>query len=211
VTARLVLGDSVSFDGSRWLNSLGKPLSEDLIDPKTGHPPLLPKSQHSTNTAPVEAYITQIKDVMKSVHACTDDLILMKRNIVSSGLDMEDTGAMASVSVNSDSQPGSAASPDVQAAALGNLLLSKARLQDRGCVLLIIPCKNSEDCVQWYPGRATQDFSILVNTKEQGQTVLDVLKALARTIRTAVAISIRAAGGAPTVFRLARRRRGAVF
>jgi hypothetical protein len=179
VTARLVMGDKVRFDGSRWLNSLGDPLPEDLIDPKTGHPPLLPKSQHSTNTAPVQAYITQIKDVMKSVHACTDDLVLMKRNVVSSGFDMEDTGAMASVNVHTDSEPGSMPSPDVQAAALGNLLLSNARLEDRGCVLLIIPCKNSEACAQWIPNRATQFFSVLINTREQGQRVLDALKALA--------------------------------
>ena len=52
-TARLIFGDAVQFDGSRWTYANGTALPHSLLGDKTGVPPLLPKQQASPAPNPL--------------------------------------------------------------------------------------------------------------------------------------------------------------
>ena len=71
LTARLIFGDAVRFDGSQWRFENGSAVPAQLID-QSGRPPLLPKQQYSTEQAPVAGYIQTIKNVLASFQGCKE-------------------------------------------------------------------------------------------------------------------------------------------
>jgi hypothetical protein len=172
-TARLIFGDAVQFDGSRWTYANGTPLPDTLIISKTGLPPLLPKQQYSPRREPVATYLKQIKDTMNSFHECTATL---GARILSTGFDMDDYGIVNASSTETLMQASLALA---YGAAIANLDLENAKFTDEdGCVLVDLACKNGGQCIR-NGDDATVWFAFYVNTREQANTIIEALKAIA--------------------------------
>ena len=64
--------------------------------------------------------------------------------------------------------------------ALADLYLSSAKLWKLdGCTWVTITCKDARKCAQWRPGNAQPLIEFYVNTPEEAQQVLNLLKELA--------------------------------
>ncbi len=171
-TARLIFGDPVQFDGSRWTYANGAALPHNLVSEKTGLPPLLPKAQYSPSNEPVAKYFEQIKDVMNSFQLCRDTGAGMNR--VSSRFDMDDHGI---VSFTSSDSMGANPSYGV---AIANLDLNNPHIDDHdpGCLLVGFDCKNGMQCVR-QGNDAMVWLSFWVNTREQANAIIEALKEIA--------------------------------
>ncbi|MGH8200928.1 MAG: hypothetical protein ACREVO_11290 [Steroidobacteraceae bacterium] len=86
--ARLIFGDEVTLYGSQWSYANGVKLPPELVDSKTGLPPLLPKQQFSTGQAPVAENIRKIEDVLAGFQSCKTRLF--GTQITSSSFGMDD-------------------------------------------------------------------------------------------------------------------------
>jgi hypothetical protein len=184
VTAQLVFGDEIHLAGTRWTYADGTFVRGPLLD-FDGHPPFRAKErQHSIGQAPVSAYIKEIRDVIRGFHACTAYRDVTKRNVLSSvssvDFSFDDFGVVESRTV--ESRPPSSTIINVRrGAALANLKLDDAGIEDRGCVILSIPCKDGVCMRTMMAGedRAYSNIMLFVNTTEQGNGLLKALKALA--------------------------------
>jgi hypothetical protein len=178
-TGRLIFGDAVQFDGSRWTYANGTPLPDTLIISKTGLPPLLPKQQFSTGQAPVAENIRKIKDVLAGFQSCkTTGLFGMQ--ITSSTFDMDDYGvvvvAQSTTTVMSD---GPHAATFADGAAIGNLDLDHPAIVEQGpdCLSVRLACSNGS-CVR--DGDETDSsWAFYLNNSQQINIVLDALRAIA--------------------------------
>jgi hypothetical protein len=187
LTARLFFGEAVHFDGSVWRFENGMALPTQLID-EAGRPPLLPKQQYSVKQAPVAGYVQTIKNVLASVQACKEYTGSTKTQLIhsveSSGFDLYDYGLIESNIIASPPSD-EAKINHVQAAALANLDVQHAEFFDRGCLLLVIRCKNGSSCARSQVaqrGSSTDDraqsfLTFRINTREQGAKILDALTA----------------------------------
>lgn len=172
-TARLIFGDAVQFDGSRWTYANGTALPDTLIIKKTGLPPLLPKQQYSPSKEPVAKYFKQIKDVMNSFHECKATL---GARILSTRFDMDDYGIVNAMSTEILMQ---ATLTDAYGAAIANLDLENPQFTDQdGCVLVDLGCKNGGQCIR-EGDDATVWFPFYTNTREQANAVIEALKGIA--------------------------------
>lgn len=171
-TARLIFGDAVQFDGSRWTYANGAALPHNLIDERTGLPPLLPKEQHSLGEAPVVQYSKQIRDVMNSFQQCRDTGAGM--NMVSSRFDMDDYGIVDFASADSMGP-----NPPF-GAAIANLDLNDPHIDDhdQGCLLVTLECKDGAQCVRQRDD-AMKYLQFWMNTREQTNSIIEALKGIA--------------------------------
>lgn len=171
-TARLIFGNAVQFDGSQWTYANGAALPHNLIDEKTGLPPLLPKQQYSPGSEPVAEYFRQIKSVMNSFQQCRDT----SRGItlVSSRFDMDDSGIVSFTS--SDSM----GTNPPYGVAIANVDLNNPHIfdHDPGCVLVDFDCKDGMQCAR-QGNDATTWLSFWVNSREQANTIIEALKEIA--------------------------------
>jgi len=181
VTRTLILGGEVHFDG-QWRYTNGTVLPADLIDQNSGRPPLHPKEQYSTNKAPVQGYIKEIEGVMSSLHTCAQGgfTTMTTRRVNASNLVFDDTGVVGSITVRPSGDPARLPDMEVGGAALADLYLSSAKLWKLdGCTWVTITCKDARKCAQWRPGNAQPLIEFYVNTPEEAQQVLNLLKELA--------------------------------
>jgi uncharacterized membrane protein len=171
-TARLIFGDAVQFDGSQWAYANGTALPHNLIDERTGLPPLLPKQQYSPGKEPVAEYSKQIKGVMNSFQQCRDTGRGI--NMVSSRFDMDDYGIVSFTSSDSMGPNPS------YGAAIANLDLDDPHINDDdpGCLLVSFDCKNAMQCVR-QGSDAMKYLSFWMNTREQANTIIEALKGIA--------------------------------
>lgn len=171
-TARLIFGNAVQFDGSQWTYANGAALPHNLIDEKTGLPPLLPKQQYSPGSEPVAEYFRKIKSVMNSFQQCRDT----SRGItlVSSRFDMDDSGIVSFTS--SDSM----GTNPPYGVAIANVDLNNPHIfdHDPGCVLVDFDCKDGMQCAR-QGNDATTWLSFWVNSREQANTIIEALKEIA--------------------------------
>lgn len=169
-TARLIFGDEVRFDGTHWTLADGTALSDKLIAEKTGSPPLVPRQQYSITQAPVAAYVTQIRNVFSAFKPCTNNI---GQHFTAVKFDIDSTGVITSAMSEPETfQWG---------AAIANLDLANPNLdrQDGGCFLFGLTCKNDAQCVRTEDNHAGTWMSMEVNTREQVDTVLNALRAIA--------------------------------
>ncbi len=172
VTGTLIWGGEVHFD-AQWRYANGTVLPADLIDQNSGRPPLHPKEQYSTNKAPVQGYIKEIEGVMSTLHTCAG-------RVNASNLVFDDTGVVGSITVRPSGDPARLPDMEVGGAALADLYLSGAKLWKLdGCTWVTITCKDAHKCAQWRPGNAQPLIEFYVNTPEEAQQVLNLLKELA--------------------------------
>ncbi|HEX3842899.1 MAG TPA: hypothetical protein VHV80_00945 [Steroidobacteraceae bacterium] len=171
-TARLIFGDPVQFDGSQWTYANGTALPHNLVNQKTGLPPLLPKEQYSPSQEPVAQFFKQIKHVMNSFQQCRDTGRGI--NLVSSQFDMDDHGIADFTS--SDSM---GTNPSY-GAAIANVDLNNPHINDHdpGCLLVSFDCKTGGQCVR-QGNDAMAWLSFWVNTREQANTIIEALKGIA--------------------------------
>jgi hypothetical protein len=149
-----------------------------LLDRSTGVPPLRPKSQRPVTQVPVSTSVADIKRTVGAIKSCQLYTSASKDNLLwsvqSPAFEMDDSGVITSRYVLS-TRPGQ---PYAQGAALANLSLLAAQVQDRGgCKILSIPCKNGQ-CVR-FEENANPSLSVFVETTEQANTILNALKTLA--------------------------------
>jgi hypothetical protein len=177
--ARLIFGDEVTLYGSQWSYANGVQLPPELIDSKTGLPPLLPKRQFSTGQAPVAENIRKIKDVLAAFQSCKTSLF--GTQITSSTFDMDDYGvviaAQSSTTVMSEGAPIVIAVAD--GAAIGNLDLDKPAIVEQGpdCLSVLLACRNGS-CVR-HGNAADSGWAFYINHRDQINIVLDALRAIA--------------------------------
>jgi hypothetical protein len=171
-TARLIFGDAVQFDGSQWTYANGTALPHNLIDRKTGLPPLLPKQQYSLNSEPVATYFKKLKGVMSSFQQCRNTGAGM--NLVSSRFDMDDYGIVDFASSDSMGQ-----NPPY-GGAVANLDLDNPHIDDHdpGCLLVTFDCKNGGQCAR-QGNDAMPYLQFWINTREQVDAIIDALKGIA--------------------------------
>lgn len=178
-TARLIFGDGVTLYGNQWSFAKGGPLPATLIDSKTGLPPLLPKQQSDHTKAPVAAYVKEITDLVGSFQTCSLQGFLPAQ-ISGASFGMDDYGIVSSgyaSTVKMATGPVVANTGD--GAAIANLDLTKPGIIDQGpnCVSVSFPCKNGP-CVR--NGNSLEIYwSIYVNTRDQSDSVVAALKAIA--------------------------------
>ncbi|HSS31095.1 MAG TPA: hypothetical protein VLL06_08765 [Nitrospiraceae bacterium] len=177
-TGRMILGEDVRFEHGGWRYANGTQVPDSLLDKATGGPPLRPKSQRPVTQAPVSTYVTDITRTLGAIKSCQlyasasrDNLLW---SVLSPALEIDDSGVIVSRYVLSTrSEQGYA-----QGAAIANLSLIAAQIQDRGgCKILSIPCKNGQ-CVR-FEDNANPSLSVFVETAGQANTILSALKALA--------------------------------
>lgn len=176
--ARLIFGDEVTLYGSQWSYANGVQLPPDLIDSKTGLPPLLPKRQFSIAQTPVAENIRKIKDVLAGFQSCKTGLFGMQ--ITSSTFDMDDYGvviaAQSSTTVMTD---GPHVVTFADGAAIGNLDLDQPAIVEQGpnCLSVRLACRNGS-CVR--RGNDTDSgWAFYINNRDQVNIVLDALRAIA--------------------------------
>lgn len=175
---RLIYGDEVTLYGSQWSYANGVQLPPELIDSKTGLPPLIPKRQFSTAQAPVAENIRKIKDVLAGFQSCKTSLFGMQ--ITSSTFEMDDYGvvvaAQSSTTVMTDG-PHVVAFAD--GAAIANLDLDKPTIVEQGpnCLSVLLACR-SGSCVR-RGNAADSGWGFYLNDREQVGIVLDALRAIA--------------------------------
>jgi hypothetical protein len=177
MTAHLIFGDEVHLDeGGQWRYASGSAIATDLIVKKTGLPVLLPKRQYSTSQSPVQGYLKEIKDVMNSAQPCTDTSVL-NTHYSAFAFDLDDSGVV--VASDAASLFGSNPITSKYGAALANLDLSGENLQSRGeCYLVSFVCKDRGQCVR-LGDSATVNWSLFVNTRQQGERIVNALRAIA--------------------------------
>jgi hypothetical protein len=170
-TARLVFGDAVQFDGRQWTYANGTALPHNLIDEKTGLPPLLPKQQYSPGKDPVAQFSKQIRDVMSSFQQCRDTGAGMNR--VSSRFDMDDYGIVDFASADSMGP-----NPPY-GAAVANLDLDNPLINDHdpGCLLITLNCKSGAHCAR-QGNDAMSYIQFWMNSREQANTIIEALKGI---------------------------------
>ncbi|HEY1891770.1 MAG TPA: hypothetical protein VGG63_15275 [Steroidobacteraceae bacterium] len=175
---RLIYGDEVTLYGSQWSYASGVQLPPELIDSKTGLPPLMPKLQFSTLQAPVADNIRKIKDLLAGLQTCKTSLFGMQ--ITSSTFDMDDYGvviaAQSSTTVMTD---GPHVVRFADGAAIGNLDLDQPTIVQQGpnCLSVLLACRNGS-CVR--RGNAVDSgWGFYVNNRDQVNVVLDALRAIA--------------------------------
>ncbi len=135
-------------------------------------------------------YLQTIKNVLASFQGCkeyTDSAKTQFRySVESSGVDLDDYGEMVSRTLVSP--PSGAAKINYgQGVALANLDVKHAIVENHGCLLLAIQCKNGSSCIRSegvQRGSSTDDralawLTIEINTREQGVKILDALTAVA--------------------------------
>jgi hypothetical protein len=175
---RIILGTEVRLEQSGWRYADGTQVPDTLLDKATGAPPLRPKSQRSVTQAPVSPSVADIKSTLGAIKSCQlytsasrDNLLW---SVLSPAFEMDDAGVIASRYVLS-TRPGQGYA---QGAAIANLSLIAAQIQDRGgCKIVSIPCKNGQ-CVR-FEDNANPSLSFFVETTEQANKILNALKALA--------------------------------
>jgi hypothetical protein len=175
---RLILGEDVRFEQRGWRYVNGAQVPDTLLDKATGAPPLRPKSQRPVAQAPVSTSVADIKRTLGAIKSCQLYTSASKDNplwsVQSPSFEMDDAGVIASRYVLS-TRPGQGYA---QGAAIANLSLMAAQIQDRGgCKILSIPCKNGQ-CVR-FEDNANPSLSVFVETTEQAYTILNALKVLA--------------------------------
>jgi hypothetical protein len=175
---RLILGEEVRFEPGGWRYANGAQVPDTLFDKATGAPPLRPKSQRPVMQAPVSTSVAEIKRTLGTIKSCQLYVSASKDNllwsVLSPAFEMDDAGVIASRYVLS-TRPGQGYA---QGAAIANLSLMAAQIQDRGgCKVVSIPCKNGQ-CVR-FEENANPSLSFFVETTEQANTILNALKALA--------------------------------
>ena len=154
-----------------WDYANGRPIPPDLIDSATGRPPLVPKQQYSTRQAPVAGYVQQIRSVVGAVHDCQGLIPWMHYN--SSRFDMDDSGVVIS------SHSLTSGTTLAYGAAIANLDLAQPRSIPQGssCVVIALDCKRGA-CVR-AGDRADLTLQIMVNSRDDVDTVLSALRAIA--------------------------------
>ena len=175
---RVILGEDVRFEQGGWRYTNGTQVPDTLLDKATGAPPLRPRTQHPVTQAPVSTTIADIKNTLGTVKSCQLYAGASKENllwsVMSPGFEMDDSGVIASRYVLS-TRPGQGYA---QGAAIANLSLIAAQIQDRGgCKILSIPCRNGQ-CVR-FEDNANPSLSFFVETTDQANKILNDLKALA--------------------------------
>jgi hypothetical protein len=175
---RVILGEEVRFEPGGWRYTNGAQVPDTLLDRSTGVPPLRPKSQRPVTQAPVSTSVADIKRTLGGIKSCPLYTNASKDNllwsVLSPSFELDDAGVIASRYVLS-TRPGQGYA---QGAAIANLSLLAAQVQDRGgCKILSIPCKNGQ-CVR-FEDNANPSLSVFVETIEQANTILNALKALA--------------------------------
>ena len=175
---RLIYGDEVTLYGNQWRYANGVQLPPELIDSKTGLPPLIPTLQFSTAQAPVADNIRKIKEVLAGLQTCKTSLFGMQ--ITSSTFDMDDYGvviaAQSSTTVMTD---GPHVVRFADGAAIGNLDLDQPTIVQQGpnCLSVLLACRNGS-CVR--RGNAVDSgWAFYVNNRDQVNVVLDALRAIA--------------------------------
>ncbi|HEV2271919.1 MAG TPA: DUF1036 domain-containing protein [Steroidobacteraceae bacterium] len=176
--ARLIYGDEVTLYGNEWRYANGVQLPPELIDSKTGLPPLLPRRQFSTGQAPVAENIRKIKDVLAGFQSCKTSLF--GTQITSSTFEMDDYGVvMAAQSSTTVMTDGPHVITLVDGAAIGNLDLDQPAIVEQGpnCLSVRLACRNGA-CVR--TGNATDSgWAFYLNNRDQVNIVLDALRAIA--------------------------------
>jgi hypothetical protein len=175
---RIILGEDVRFEQGGWRYANGSPVPDTLLDKATGAPPLRPKTQRPVNQVPVLTSVAEIKSTLGAIKGCQLYTSASKDNLLwsvsSPVFDMDDAGVIASRYVLS-TRPGQGYA---QGAAIANLSLAGAQVQDRGgCKILSLPCKNGQ-CVR-FEENANPSLSFFVETTEQANRILNALNALA--------------------------------
>jgi hypothetical protein len=175
---RVILGEDVRFEQGGWRYANGTQVPDTLLDKATGAPPLRPKSQRPVTQAPVSTSVVDIKSTIGAIKSCQLYTSASKDNllwsVLSPAFEMDDAGVIASRYVLS-TRPGQGYA---QGAAIANLSLIAAQIQDRGgCKVVSIPCKNGQ-CVR-FEENANPSLSFFVETTEQANRILNGLKALA--------------------------------
>jgi hypothetical protein len=174
---RLILGGDVRLDQGGWRYANGTQVPDTLMDSVTGGPPLRPKSQRPITQAPVSTHIADIKSVLGAIKACplytSDSKENLLWSVMSPAIELDDAGVVTSRYVLS-TRPGQGYA---QGAAISNLSLTAAQIQDRGCKVVVIPCKSGR-CVR-FEENANPSLTFFVETTEQADRVLNALKALA--------------------------------
>jgi hypothetical protein len=92
---------------------------------------------------------------------------------MSPALDLDDAGVVTSRYVLS-TRPGQGYA---QGAAIANLSVAAAQIQDRGCQVVSIPCKAGR-CVR-FEENANPSLTFFVQTTDQANRILNALRALA--------------------------------
>ena len=175
---RIILGEDVRFEQGGWRYVNGRQVPDTLLDKATGAPPLRPRTQRPVTQAPASTTIADIKNTLGTVKSCQLYAGASKENllwsVMSPGFEMDDSGVIASRYVLS-TRPGEGYA---QGAAIANLSLIAAQIQDRGgCKILSIPCRNGQ-CVR-FEDNANPSLSFFVETTDQANKILNDLKALA--------------------------------
>ena len=185
-SARMIFGDAVESKGDQWYLADGTAVPAQLIASKSGLPILEPKQQYSVLRAPVDGYIKEIIDTLRDTHSCTVNLF---HGMVSDfALDIDDRGVVTGM--RSVSLPGSSKNLQLQGAALANLDLAHARIFNNGdCVVVSLQCRNAAQCVRSVSQSSASPtglndgadviFGFYVNSADQGNRVLNALRALA--------------------------------
>jgi hypothetical protein len=177
LTGSLILGGDVRIDQGGWRYANGTSVPASLIDPATSGPPLRPKSQRPVTQAPVSTHVAEIKSVLGAIKSCSLYTSASRENllwsVMSPALDLDDAGVLTSRYVLS-TRPGHGYA---QGAAIANLSLAAAQIQDRGCQVVSVPCKAGR-CVR-FEENANPSLTFFVETAAQANTVLNALRALA--------------------------------
>ena len=175
-TGRLIMGDEVHLDkGGQWVYANGGLVPGDLIAKATGMPPLSPRLQFSTSDSPVQGYIQEIKAVVASVEPCTEALLF---KTVHSGLsfNIDDYGV---IKTKGDATAAGTGFTAYYGAAIANLDLANPRVESRDqCYLFNVICKGNVQCSRRNDS-ATVFWTFWVNTKAQGDQILDALRKIA--------------------------------
>jgi hypothetical protein len=175
MTAQMIFGGEVHRDeGGQWRYQNGSAIPTELIVKKTGLPVLMPRRQYAIYQSPVQDHVKEIKDVMNSAHACTDTSFHTR--YAPSEFDMDGRGVV--IAANTE-YFGSEPDTTSYGAALANLDLTRVTLESRGeCYLIILKCKDGGQCVR-VRDSVTVNWSLFVNTKEQGDRIVNALRAIA--------------------------------
>jgi len=175
---RVILGEDVRLEQGTWRYANGRSVPDTLLDKATGGPPLRPKSQRPVTQAPVSTHVADIKAAFGAVKSCQlytsasrDNLLW---SVISPAFELDDTGVIASRYVLS-TRPGQGYA---HGAAIANLSLVDAQIQDRGgCKVVIVPCKTGQ-CVR-FEENANPSLTFFVETSEQANRILNALRAIA--------------------------------
>jgi hypothetical protein len=174
--ARLIFGEELTALADEWSFANGGLLPDNLIDPNTGLPPLLPKYQYSTASAPVAGYLAQIQGVLSSFQTCrTTDFV---HDVVSPQFAMDDYGVV--VATETDRFANMQIQPS-RGVAIANLNLEAPRIVELGpsCINFVLSTRGGAWSVRHTQTGATTTWSFVVNTRENGEAILNALRAIA--------------------------------